>query len=71
MPETFVPRPNVINRLRFAADSAFAMMAGMQLDLFTPLKDGPMTAQEIARAARPSRESSVCFRRETIIQALP
>lgn len=29
---------------------AFAMLAGMQLDLFTPLKDGPMTAEQIAAA---------------------
>jgi cyclopropane fatty-acyl-phospholipid synthase-like methyltransferase len=39
-----------VNRLRFAADAAFAMLAGMQLDLFTPLKDGPMTSEQIATA---------------------
>jgi hypothetical protein len=27
------------------------MLAGMELDLFTPLKNGPLTAEEIARAA--------------------
>ena len=50
MSEAPVPRPEVINRLRFTVDSAFAMIAGMQLDVFTPLKDGPMNAQELARA---------------------
>ncbi len=42
--------PGTINRLRAAADSAFAMLAGMQLEVFTPLKNGPMTAQQIAAA---------------------
>ena len=45
-----VPRPDTVNKLRFAADSAFAMLAGMQLDVFTPLKGGPQTADDIARA---------------------
>jgi SAM-dependent methyltransferase len=36
--------------LRFAADAAFATLAGMQLDVFTPLQAGPKTAEEIARA---------------------
>ena len=40
--------PETINRLRAAADSAFAMLAGMQLDVFTPLKNGAMTAEQIA-----------------------
>jgi cyclopropane fatty-acyl-phospholipid synthase-like methyltransferase len=48
--ESSVPRPETINNLRFAADSAFAMLAGMQLDVFTPLKAGPMTAEQIANA---------------------
>jgi hypothetical protein len=48
--ETPVPRPETINRLIFAADSAFAMLAGMQLDVFTPLKGSPMTAEDIAHA---------------------
>ena len=42
--------PKTINQLRSAADSAFAMLAGMQLDVFTPLKNGPMTAEQIAAA---------------------
>jgi SAM-dependent methyltransferase len=45
-----VPRPDTINKLRFAADGAFAMLAGMQLDVFTPLKAGPMTAEQLAAA---------------------
>jgi hypothetical protein len=36
--------------LRYAADSAFAMLAGMQLDVFTPLKDGAKTPENIAKA---------------------
>jgi hypothetical protein len=48
--ESPVPRPDTINKLIFAAYSAFAMLAGMQLDVFTPLKGGPMTAEDIARA---------------------
>lgn len=44
------PRPETINKLRSAADAAFAMLAGMQLEVFTPLKAGPMTAEQIAAA---------------------
>lgn len=43
-------RPDIVNELRFAADAAFAMLAGMQLDVFTPLKDGPLTNAQIASA---------------------
>jgi cyclopropane fatty-acyl-phospholipid synthase-like methyltransferase len=48
--ENSIPRPDTINKLRFAADAAFAMLAGMQLEVFTPLKAGPMTAEQIAAA---------------------
>jgi cyclopropane fatty-acyl-phospholipid synthase-like methyltransferase len=48
--ENLGSRPDTVNKLRFAADAAFAMLAGMQLDVFTPLKDGPMTADQIAAA---------------------
>ena len=48
--EDSTPRPETINKLRAAADAAFAMLAGMQLDVFTPLKAGPMTAEQIASA---------------------
>lgn len=43
-------RPDLINKLRFGADAAFAMLAGMQLDVFTPMKDGPMSAEQVADA---------------------
>ena len=36
-----IPLPETINKLRFGADAAFAMLAGMQLEVFTPLKGGP------------------------------
>lgn len=45
-----VSRPDTLNKLRFAADAAFAMLAGMQLDVFTPLQEGPKNAEEIAHA---------------------
>ena len=43
-------RPDTINKLRFSAEAAFAMLAGMQLDVFTSMKDGPVTAEQIANA---------------------
>ena len=48
--EVEVSRPETVNKLRSAADAAFAMLAAMQLDVFTPLKTGPMTAEQIADA---------------------
>ena len=45
-----ISQPETLNKLRSAVDLAFAMLAGMQLDVFTPLKDGPMTAEQIAAA---------------------
>jgi cyclopropane fatty-acyl-phospholipid synthase-like methyltransferase len=48
--EDSVSRPATVNKLRFAADAAFAMLAGMQLDVFTPMKDGSLTAEQIAAA---------------------
>lgn len=41
---------NPILRISRVVYPAFAMLAGMQLDLFTPLKDGPMTVEQIATA---------------------
>jgi hypothetical protein len=41
-------RPDAIFRNVLSIYSPMAMLAGMQLDLFTPLKDGPMTATELA-----------------------
>ncbi len=44
------PRPENINNLREGADLSFAMLAGMQLDVFTPLKDGRLTLEQAADA---------------------
>jgi hypothetical protein len=44
------PRPETIEKLANAVYPSFAMLAGMQLDLFTPLKDGPMSAEQLAKA---------------------
>ena len=44
------PRPETIEKLEAAVFSSFAMLAGMQLDLFTPLKDGPMNVGQLAQA---------------------
>ena len=48
--ENPVPRPATINALRYGADASFAMLAGMQLEVFTPLQNGPMTTEQIADA---------------------
>jgi ubiquinone/menaquinone biosynthesis C-methylase UbiE len=44
------PRPETIEKLASAVYPSFAMLAGMQLDLFTPIKDGPMSAEQLAAA---------------------
>ena len=41
---------NPILRITQTVYTPFAMLAGMQLDLFTPLKDGPMSTEQIADA---------------------
>ena len=38
---------DIIDRLAGAVYPAFALLAGMELDVFTPLKDGPLTADEL------------------------
>ncbi len=43
-------RPEYIDTLATSVYPAFAMLAGMELDLFTPLKDGPLTADQVAQA---------------------
>lgn len=43
-----VPKPATIDKIEQAVWPSFAMLAGMQLDLFTPLKDGPMSGEQIA-----------------------
>lgn len=43
-------RPDTIERLGRAVYPSFAMVAGMQLDVFTPLKDGPLSVEHLAAA---------------------
>ena len=43
-------RPVTIEKLGSAMYPALAMVAGMQLDLFTPLGAGPMSAEQLAEA---------------------
>ena len=44
---TSLPEPKTIQKLMDAYPS-FALLAGMQLDLFTPFKDSPLSAEQIA-----------------------
>lgn len=48
-PMAQVPRPTRIQEIQEASREWFALLAGAQLDLFTPLADGPMRAGELAR----------------------
>ena len=52
--ETAVERsdisPTTIMRNAYAVYPSFAMLAGMQLDVFTPLTDGPMNGETLARS---------------------
>ena len=45
---TPLSQPETINRLLDAVYPAFALLAGMELDVWTPLKDGPLTAEQLA-----------------------
>jgi hypothetical protein len=47
MDET-LPQPETITRLFDAVYPSFAMLAGMELDLWTALQDGPQTAEQLA-----------------------
>ncbi len=44
------PQPDILDRLSRAVYPSFAALAALQLDLFTSLKDGPLTAGQIAGA---------------------
>lgn len=44
------PEATNIEKLEWAVWPSFAMLAGIQLDLFTALKDGPMSVEQIANA---------------------
>ena len=61
--ENSAPRPDTVNKLRSATDAAFAMLAAMQLDVFTPLRQGPKTVEDIARAigVSPTRLRSLLY----------
>ncbi len=52
MSSTTAIRPETIDSLADAVFPAMAMLAGMKLDLFTPLKNGPLTTEEIADQLR-------------------
>ena len=56
-PSALALGPDTISRHEAAIYPAMAMLAGMQLDVFTQLKDGPLTGAEIAAAigVRPSK----------------
>jgi hypothetical protein len=45
-----VPHPDTIQALRWGADAAFALLAGLQLDIFTSLHGGPLTPMQLAEA---------------------
>ena len=50
MTTTTVSKPENIDRLTSGVYPGLAMLAGMQLDLFTPLMEDPMSVQELASA---------------------
>ena len=51
------PRPETIEKLQYGASLSYAMLAGMQLDRFTPLKEGPRTRDQWGASldVRPSK----------------
>ena len=49
-------KPAVIMRNFYSVFPSYAMLAGMQLDVFTPLGDGPMDIQALASALRVREE---------------
>jgi SAM-dependent methyltransferase len=64
-PEPIQPKvaPTTIVRHAYGVFPPMAMLAGMQLDLFTPLKGGPMTATALANAlgVRPEKLSPLLY----------
>ncbi|MCK5317883.1 MAG: hypothetical protein KAJ55_08205, partial [Anaerolineales bacterium] len=42
------PQPDIFYQIKNGARATAAMLAGMKLDLFTPLKDGPLNAGQLA-----------------------
>lgn len=47
---TPTPKPDTINHLKRAVYPSYALLAAVDLDVFTPLHDGPLTAGEISVA---------------------
>jgi hypothetical protein len=45
-----IPEPVILDRVEDMVHRAMSILAGMQLDLFTPLKDGPLSANQIAES---------------------
>jgi len=60
---SLTPEPKTIKKLATTVYSSFAMLAGMQLDVFTPLKSGPMSAEQIADAigVKPSKLKQLLY----------
>jgi hypothetical protein len=56
-------RPETIEKLATAVYPSMAMMAGIQLDVFTPLKDGPLNAGQVAavRSIDPARAAPLLY----------
>jgi hypothetical protein len=50
MTRSAVPRARTIGQLAAAVYPSFAMLAGTQLDVFTPLAGGALSAEQIAQA---------------------
>ena len=48
MPDTDQVQPTTIQKLQDAVAPAFALLAGMQLDLFSPMADAELTAEDLA-----------------------
>lgn len=42
-------KPDIFYQIRNGARVTAAMLAGMKLDLFTPLKDGPLQTEQLAK----------------------
>jgi hypothetical protein len=42
-------QPTTINAIQGMVPKAYALLAGMQFDLFTALQDGPLSVDELAR----------------------
>ncbi len=57
------PSRAIIDRHALAVYSSMAMLAGMKLDVFTPLRDGPLSVETLAEAigVRPAKLSPLLF----------